>query len=401
MAVSILALIILLCTSPFRSIVFNEENNALFNDLKFYAFSDLHCSACVNALETLPRKPIIYDLREFEASKRYSKIMDLTNYTAFGVPLIGVVKDNRLILIASGSFSSDDWKNILTSKYGGVPIYISGRIEPIKIIENEELIDDITKLFIAKDYENSPENTIFSSIAPIAAIITAAFVDSINPCEFYVLTILLSLVFFRAGRKEVLKVGLMYALGIFLSYFFMGFGLVHLLVYSNIARYIIVVMGITIGLRTILNLAFGAFGISIGLRETISGAFGKKFKRIPDAFSTRISFYLKKAASSPLIAFLVGTLSGLLLSPCTSGPYFIALSLIANLQNPFTGLLLLIVYNLIFIIPMLIITLSVYALRITTKSLKKVSSQHYQKIFNLITGLLIILLSIYLLMVSA
>lgn len=397
-AKSILALMFLLHITSFAAVAMNEEDNILLNELKIYAFTDPHCSACVSALTSLPSKPIVYDLREGDVSKRYYEIMELTNYVAPSLPLIGVIKNNRLILIASGSFSPEDWKKILASasKYKGVPIYASEINEPIKVIEDEDLIEMVSKLFVTEVYENS----LFTSLIPITAIITAALIDSINPCELFVLTVLLSLVLFKAGRKEVLKIGLIYTFGVFLSYFLLGFGLVHLLAYSAIARYIIVIAGITIGLRTIINLAFGAFGISIGLREAISSTSGKKFKRVPDAVSTRLSSYLRTAASSPLTAFAIGVLSGLLLSPCTSGPYFIALSLISSLQNSSIGLLLLIIYNLIFILPMVIVTLGIYALKITTRTLKKISSQSHQKTLNLIIGLLMIFLSIYLLITS-
>ncbi len=401
-AKGIVALMVLLYVSSFATITINEENNILFNDpndLKIYAFTDPHCSACISALASLPEEPIVYDLREGDAGERYQKIMELTDYVAPGVPLIGIIKDNRLMLIVSGSFSSDEWKKMLTSKYEGVPIYVSERTEPIKVIEDEDLIETITKLFVAKGYENSFEDALSTSLMPVTAIITAALIDSINPCELYILTVLLSLVFFRVGKREVLKVGLIYALGVFLSYICIGFGLIHLLVYSTIVRYVVVITGITVGLRTIINLAFGSFGISVGLREIISSIFRKKFKRVPNAISTIFSSYLRRAASNPLTALIIGILSGLLLSPCTSGPYFIALSLISSLQNPSMGLLLLLIYNLIFILPMVIITLGIYALRITTRDLKKISSQNH-RILNLITGLLMIFLSIYLLKVS-
>lgn len=54
----------------------------------------------------------------------------------------------------------------------------------------------VSKLFVTEVHENS----LFTSLTPITAIITAALIDSIKACELFVLTVLLSLVFFKARK---------------------------------------------------------------------------------------------------------------------------------------------------------------------------------------------------------
>jgi len=97
-----------------------------------------------------------------------------------------------------------------------------------------------------------------------------------------------------------------------------------------------------------------------------------------------------------MTAFIVGIISGVFLMPCTSGPYFIALSLIADLESLLGGLFLLTVYNSIVILPFFVITLCVYMLKVKTSELKRWSSEK-QKWLNLASGLLIIFLGLYLL----
>jgi len=217
----------------------------------------------------------------------------------------------------------------------------------------------------------------------------------VNPCEFYVLTILLSLVFFQYGRRTVLKVGIAYSLAVFIIYYLMGLGLLRLISYVQEARLLVVILGFTVGLRAVLNFVFGVFGLSLGLRDAIGTFLNKRFKRVPEFLSQRISARLRSASEKPVTAFLIGVVASVFLLPCTSGPYLIALSLVANMETLVEGLSLLAVYNIIIVAPFLAITLGVYTLRVKTGELKKWSSEK-QKWLNLAAGLTMILLSLYL-----
>jgi len=121
----------------------------------------------------------------------------------------------------------------------------------------------------------------------------------------------------------------------------------------------------------------------------------RSFKRVPEFFFKRLSAYLRRVSENPMMAFAIGVVASAFLLPCTSGPYLIALSLIANLETLFEGLFLLTVYNGIIITPFLAITLGVHTLELKTSDLKRWSSKR-QKWLNLIAGLLMIFLSLYL-----
>jgi len=151
-----------------------------------------------------------------------------------------------------------------------------------------------------------------------------------------------------------------------------------------------------VGFRVVLNFVFGIFGLSLGLRDTIGAFLNRKFKRVPEFFSKRLSTHLRRASENPMMAFAIGVVASSFLLPCTSGPYLIALSLIANLETLVEGLFLLTVYNGIIITPFIAITLGVYTLKLKTSELKRWSSQK-QKWLNLAAGLLMIFLSLYLL----
>jgi cytochrome c biogenesis protein CcdA len=72
---------------------------------------------------------------------------------------------------------------------------------------------------------------------------------------------------------------------------------------------------------------------------------------------------VKKVTSSAITipgAFVAGVIDSLFLAPCTSGPYLAILSLLSQTTSRWQGVGLLLLYNLIFIIPLLLITAAVH-----------------------------------------
>jgi len=101
---------------------------------------------------------------------------------------------------------------------------------------------------------------------------------------------------------------------------------------------------------------------------------------------------LKKVAS-PVGAFFIGFLISLFLLPCTSGPYIVILGLLADITTRDYAVLLLLMYNLIFILPMLLITFGIY-FGITTTTKAEEWRTRKLKILHLIAGLIILALGI-------
>ena len=69
---------------------------------------------------------------------------------------------------------------------------------------------------------------------------------------------------------------------------------------------------------------------------------------------------LIRGVTNPFGAFAVGLLVSLFLLPCTSGPYVVILGLLAAKTTFIKAFLYLILYNLIFILPMAAIVLAIY-----------------------------------------
>ncbi len=368
------------------------------SNIAFYVFTDPHCETCEMRTQPLIHaygqdEVIIYDLRQSNHRERFSRICDLIE--VFSIPLVGVFKDGDLSAIVVGYFSAEKWVKIVEMESEGVPIYVNGEIKPVRIIKEGEEKEILAKLFIGEEnVELSSSQNVFS-LLPM--IVVAAAVDAINPCAFYVLIVFLSFIFFQFGRKTVLKIGIAYSAAVFITYYAMGFGFLQLFSYIQEMNILVIFFGLSIGFKSILNFAFSIFGLSLGIRDSIEAFFNRKFKRIPNSISKRFSKFLRRASENITTALVIGSATSIFLLPCTSGPYFIALSLIANLKTMFEGLILLIVYNGIMIAPFLAITLGIYTLTLKTRDLKTWSSEK-KRWLNLITGILMMLLSFYLLL---
>ncbi len=379
-------MISLLASLVLPSIAFSLANSSL----TFYAITNLGCEACVEKLQPLldlyGDRVVQCDIRETENARRFDNISVLVGPEVYRAePLVVVFENGGLSTVVFGFHSQADWEIIMDSEHHGVPVYsnlhdISGRLLPDLLMTDQEPIDVISGLFGEHPDDSHDHRDIFS-LLPL--VVTAALVDAVNPCEFYVLVVFLSLVFFRIGRKAVLKAGLAYSVAVFMTYYLMGFGLWRLMDYAQQLRFFVVAI-------------FGFIGLVVGFREVLGAILEKEPKRVPDSVSERLSGYLGRVSDNPLTAFGIGIVSGVFLLPCTSAPYFTALILISDLESLVEGLALLTVYNGIIIVPFVAITLCVHTLKLRTAQLKMWSTRR-QRWLNLVSGILIVFLALYLL----
>ena len=191
---------------------------------------------------------------------------------------------------------------------------------------------------------NSQKN---QTAVTIPIVISGALVDAINPCEFAVLILLLTTILATGDRKKSLKAGLAFSTSMFISYYLMGLGL-----YGVVA---------TTGLSTTFMKVIGALAIIVGLFNLKDYFwYGKGFvMEVPMSWRPRMK-KLISSITSPVGAFFTGFLVSLFLLPCTSGPYIVVTGMLGSTATFQTALWMLLLYNLIFISPMILITLAVY-----------------------------------------
>ena len=187
----------------------------------------------------------------------------------------------------------------------------------------------------------------------IPSIVLLALGDAVNPCELAILTMAFIAILTRYPRErmKVLKVGLAFTAAIFLMY----------IIYGVVLVYIFGLVGQIKLISVILYKVFGILGILLGLsniKDFFSYGSGGFVTEVPRKWRPSMKNMIAKI-TSPKGAFIVGLICALFLTPCTMGPYIIASGLLQPL-GLLDSLPWLLLYNLIFVLPMILITLIVY-----------------------------------------
>ncbi|HHE76747.1 MAG TPA: cytochrome c biogenesis protein [Candidatus Parcubacteria bacterium] len=198
-----------------------------------------------------------------------------------------------------------------------------------------------------RDSGNSKETTNSKLVeVSLLAVIGGAAADSINPCAFAVLILLMTTILASGNKRRALWAGLSFAASIFISYFLMGMGIYYALA---TARSSIILSKIIASLAILIGLA--------NLKDVFW--YGKGFiMEVPFSWRPKLRA-LVKSATSPVSAFLIGFLVSLFLLPCTSGPYIAILGMLSQKTTQARAIFYLLIYNLIFVLPMILITLGV------------------------------------------
>lgn len=212
----------------------------------------------------------------------------------------------------------------------------------------------------------------FKSQLTLPVVIGAAIASMLNPCAVAVLILLLSTILVVSRRREaVLGAGFAFTAVSLISYFFIGLGLFTVVQGAGIQHYSTIavsVLAILIGLWYIKDF----FWQGSTLPELAKG-----WQPLIKRSTSRITPVLG--------ASLIGFSASLFLLPCTSGPYIVIIGMLAHIATRTQAIWLLLVYNVIFILPFIIITLVVGLGFSTTTRMESWRQERLRK-FRLITG---------------
>lgn len=230
-----------------------------------------------------------------------------------------------------------------------------------------------------KEKNASPKNNnskILSDKLTIPIVISAAAVDAINPCAFAVLIILMTAALSITNKKRALKFGFAFTISIYISYFLIGLGLFSALQATGLSHnfYIIVtILAVIVGLLNIKDYFW----------------YGKGFlMEVPLSWRPAMKKLLK-GATSPFGAFIVGFAVSLFELPCTGGPYIVIMGLLAKEVTRSTGILYLLLYNLVFVAPLIILSIVIYKGVSTTEKLESIRQKKI-RLLHLIAGILML-----------
>ena len=188
-------------------------------------------------------------------------------------------------------------------------------------------------------------------------IISTGLIDGINPCVFSTLIFFLSLLSIsKFSRRQLLVIGTTYCTACFLCYLAMGFGLSALI--HSFYGYKSIRTVLNLGLVLVLGmLAVMSFYDALIFRRT--GKAEKIKLQLPDRLKNLIHRVMKKGLNMKMLvpgAFFIGFTVTVFEAACTGQVYVPTLVMMVKVApGIMKWSLLLLLYNLMFIIPLVLI----------------------------------------------
>ena len=210
----------------------------------------------------------------------------------------------------------------------------------------------------------------------LAAVLAAGLADGVNPCAFAVIVFLVSYLTLAGGmgKRYALTFGLLFCAGVFACYFLIGIGFFQLLdalqQIKSAARVLFFVMGI-------VCLAFAIGALVDVLNAKKYGASKMKFG-MPKPLRNLVHRLIRENVGRGMLAVsAVGlgiAVSGLELV-CTGQVYLPVIVFINSTAPGMQSLGLLLLYNLAFIVPLLIVVV-LGVCGVGSKALSRWASRH-------------------------
>jgi cytochrome c biogenesis protein CcdA len=194
------------------------------------------------------------------------------------------------------------------------------------------------------------------------AVVAAGLIDGINPCAFATLIFFVSYLTLSGRRgKEVLLVGGAFTLGVFLAYLAVGLGLYQLL--DLVGSTLDIIAKVVYALTGVFCLVLAVLSF-IDYRKARQGKIDEMLLNLPEPLRNRINATIRKGrkTSNYMVgAFVAGILISFLELACTGQVYLPTIIFVSSIpEMRLQALLYLVIYNLLFILPLVVIFVLVY-----------------------------------------
>ena len=275
----------------------------------------------------------------------------------------------------------------------GVPTLVIGNRA---LVGENEIRDNTEPIIIEQSQTAGPGTNISPILTPVSGnagcpvtspaltlpvVVACALIDSVNPCAFAVLVFLLLSIITLESRRRVLAVGGAYIAAVFLFYLLSGIGLFTIVQQT--------------GFSSVLFLGAAVLAIILGLVNVIDVIRKNEgfILAIPESRKATVERYIRDA-SLPA-AFVLGVLVGIFELPCTGGIYLAILGMMSKTLTFSQGLPYLLLYNFIFVLPLIVILL-VVAFGISPEKVHSWRLEN-RRVLRLVIGLSMIVIGIVML----
>ena len=186
----------------------------------------------------------------------------------------------------------------------------------------------------------------------LPAVIGAGLIDSLNPCAFALLLVVVATMLTLIQRREVserharrwlISRGGVYVVGIFLTYLALGLGLLGTLHFAK-----------ELSGNHLVSRVAALFAVGLGLvafQEALVPEFGTRLSAHVD--TPRMKGLMSRLSIPGL--FIAGALVGLCTVPCAGSVYLAVLALLSSQATVLQGVGYLVLYNVMFIAPLAVV----------------------------------------------
>jgi cytochrome c biogenesis protein CcdA len=197
----------------------------------------------------------------------------------------------------------------------------------------------------------------------LSAVLVTGLLDGINPCAFAVLLFFIAFLFtMNKTRHSVYRMGITYIAAIYATYFLIGLGLLKAFSISgtpHLMARVGAVLVILLGAIHIKDYFFPNLPITV---------------RVPKVGENVIVKWAYRATFPATL--VLGFLVGLCTFPCSGGIYVATIGLLQSQTTYFKGLSYLLLYNLMFVVPLIVILMTASSKVIAGKLL------HWERIWK-------------------
>lgn len=358
-----------------------RETGVIINVAFFDSSGCRHCSTAGLLLDVISAKNPAAKITRFDCVRSENKLLLEEVGRLKGVPV-----DKRLLTPAV--FVGDDYlvKDVSQSalarmiekhRASGAPAFWEG-------IDRGRAESDVLKRFRSFG---------------LSGIVAAGLIDGINPCAFA--TIVFMVIYLSAMKmssRRVLAAGMIFSAAVYLTYFAMGAGALAFLSTVTLSK----------SIRMVVLAAGALAAIILGVisfidYRTMSGGGKGVVLRLSQSAQVGIRVRITRFARSKWMlpgAFFVGVTISATEAVCTGQIYLPTILVVAQASKTrMAGLKALAIYNMAFLVPLLVVFLSIYfgvgadaVGRFTTKHLAK--AKLMMAVFLFLTGGVLFLLLI-------
>ncbi len=247
-----------------------------------------------------------------------------------------------------------------------------------KLLDNNRQIKECEISQPISECTELPSNAFTPSDSLLPLVLFTGLVDGINPCAFGVLLFFIAFLYtLHRSRGNILKLGAVYIFMIFLTYILIGLGILQAIVISGEPH---LLAKVSAGLTALLAL--------VNIKDYFW--YGKGFTlKIPDFTKPALIKFTEKATLPAVI--VLGFLVGLCEFPCSGGIYVGILSLLSLKAKFWEGFVYLILYNVMFVLP-LVAVLALAANKRMVLEMEKWDVKN-KRLMKLASGLVMLLLA--------